>query len=455
MPVPLKRILPRWQLNFRREYYDGLLSEVLIPLSRFILSIETDSNTELTFAHLPRLQNEVNRLFNLFFVGRAGRPFIDGIPQSSYAIALSRAYANVIYEVLLAHQVWADTKLPKEFLRRWRAMQKRPLPIQHPDSLAQDIRTKASRLKAGQVAEYKQNMRLPVAEIGEDDNILRIFSPNPQADIDPLRRWVDMPLPRLYIDRDNTVQSYRLSDAIWKSSEHARNDINRLVEGGIAQGMSAVELSDELERHLLPNARNWRTFMPYEDAVFNRGLEADALKFEANNDSTVARIIRQSNVEDFSFAAMRVARTEISRGFNNASFTAAYNNPFVTGYDWALANTHPRVDVCDAFATLDGSGGRIREAMTMQGAAIPPAHPHCLCTGLPYLPDNSGELHRRLDVIEQQMKDVETGILLPRMNSSIDAVSSLINDLLHQAFMQFLPIDIPIDRNMTRTIIPF
>lgn len=438
MPVPLKRILPKWQLNFKAEYYDGLLSEVLIPLSKFILSIETDSNTELTFAHLARLQNEVNRLFNLFFVGRSGRPFIDQIPQSTYAIALSRAYANVIYEVLLAHQVWADTNLPKDFLSQWRAMQKRPMPIQHPDSLSQDIRTKASRLKAGEIAEYRQEMRLRVAEI-DDDNILRIFSPNPQADIDPLRRWVDMPLPRLYIDRDNTVQSYRLSDAIWNSSEHARNDINRLVEGGIAQGMSAVELSDELERHLLPNARNWRTFMPYVDS----------------RDGVVSRVIQEAVENSFSFAAMRVARTEISRGFNNASFTAAYNNPFVTGYDWALANTHPRVDVCDAFATMDGYGGRLREPMTMQGAAIPPAHPHCLCTGLPYLPDNSGELDRRLQAIEQQIQDVERGVLLPRMNSSIDAVQTVITDLLHQAFMQFLPIDIPIDRNMTRTIIPF
>jgi hypothetical protein len=55
---------------------------------------------------------------------------------------------------------------------------------------------------------------------------LRIFRPNPLAQMDESRRWVPM-------HKWNTPDGYRLSDRIWQTSVYSRTQVDRLVGQGL------------------------------------------------------------------------------------------------------------------------------------------------------------------------------------------------------------------------------
>ena len=425
MPVPLQNILPEWNGRFQETFIDGILQQVFIPLNDFILSIEEDRNTQLTLSHLPRLQNRLDTLLNRYFMGPSGKPFVADLPQSSFAIAFADAYANVIYETFLAFQFWAEKYLPEDWLKTWRAMDTRPLVMQKPEALAEDMREKAGKIRSGQLRElHPQDMSVKENSTASFDSVERLFQPNPLADIDPERRWVHTWYPREIIDAYGNARPYRLSDSIWNAAQHARNDIDRILREGIQQGLSAIELSESLERYLLPHAATWRTYMPYFDV--NTQSRYNPNPFDA----------------PFSTAAMRLVRTELSFALNQAAYTAAATNPFVTGYDWILSNRHPKTDICDTFATMQGNS-RLRPSMPMRLAVTPPAHPYCLCVGAPDLPEGQAALDTRLNSINEELRAIERNVFLPRMRGSLDEATELVMDVFGEAMRQFLPVDLP------------
>jgi hypothetical protein len=123
-----------------------------------------------------------------------------------------------------------------------------------------------------------------------------VFTPNPLAGYDPPHLWVD-------------PNGYRLSDRIWRTAGATRRKVDAFLEDGIAQGRGSLKLSRDLERFLHPGRQLVRTKTPY-------GTDA-------------------------SYDAMRLARTEISRGAAQAHETAARANPFVSGLRWKLSPQHP------------------------------------------------------------------------------------------------------------------
>jgi hypothetical protein len=170
-----------------------------------------------------------------------------------------------------------------------------------------------------------------------------MFRSNPLAQYEPAHTWVD-------------PNGYQLSRRVWNAGLDARRAIDDLVSIGIRRGVSSADLSDAVEVYLLPVERGRRTLRPYGSRFQPGGA---------------------------SFSGMRLARTEITHSHSQASLTAAQQNPYVTGIDWALSARHPRFDICDGFATIGMSGGRIRPPMPVRGARVPPAHPHCLCVSIP------------------------------------------------------------------------
>lgn len=161
---------------------------------------------------------------------------------------------------------------------------------------------------------------------------------------DPTHRWVD---PR----------GYRLSDRIWKVDASARAALDRYLTYNIQAGTGAQQMLRELEALLLPHRTAVRTTRPY-------GV-------------------------DVSFDAMRLARTEIGRAHMEMTFVAAQNNPFVTGMDFALSIRHPKVDICDKYASIGMSGQRLRPPYPLDSAPRPiqDTHPQCLCTARPFVDD--------------------------------------------------------------------
>lgn len=165
--------------------------------------------------------------------------------------------------------------------------------------------------------------------------LLPTFIPNALAQYDPLHLWVD-------------PNGYRLSDRLWRAGGDTRQRLDALLAEGIRNGESALSISKRAERFLLPGRAALRTQKPY-------GTDA-------------------------SYRGMVLGRTEITRAHGEATLISARLNPYVTGLDWALSASHPRMDICDQLATIGMGGGRLREPYDLYSVPPYPIHPQCLCS---------------------------------------------------------------------------
>jgi hypothetical protein len=186
----------------------------------------------------------------------------------------------------------------------------------------------------------------------KDERVLQwLTGPRPRIPVrevrgtyDPFHQWVD-------------PNGYRLSDRIWRTSIDVRSRIDRLLEYHISRGTSAVEIADLLEPFLTPGALRQRTVRPY-------GTEG-------------------------SYAARRLARTEITAAAGRATVNASTANPFVNHMQWRLSGSHPKIDICDQYAR----GGPNGDGIYPLGEVPPyPPHPHCLCSLLPVPTGNVADL---------------------------------------------------------------
>lgn len=162
------------------------------------------------------------------------------------------------------------------------------------------------------------------------------FRPNPLAAYEPAHRWVD-------------PNGFTLSDRIWRADLATRQKIDGLLANEIRQGRGSLQLSRQLEQFLLPNRAGLRTRKPY-------GTRA-------------------------SFDAMRLARTEITHAHGQALMAASQANPFVSGIDWALSGSHPKIDICDQLATIGMGGERLRDPYPVENVPSYPPHPQCVTPG--------------------------------------------------------------------------
>ncbi|HMN10880.1 MAG TPA: hypothetical protein PKD55_00995 [Bellilinea sp.] len=165
---------------------------------------------------------------------------------------------------------------------------------------------------------------------------------------DPFHQWVD-------------PAGYRLSDRVWRAGIDERARIDRLLDYHISQGTEAVDIADLLEDYLTPGARLIRTRTPY-------GREG-------------------------SYAARRLARTEITAAAGRATINASRANPFVAGMRWTLSGSHPEFDICDQNATGGPNGDGV---YPVAETPIYPAHPHCLCNLQPQPVGNTRDMVNRL-----------------------------------------------------------
>ena len=205
------------------------------------------------------------------------------------------------------------------------------------------------------LASAPEQSQLPVQEV---------FRPNPLAEYEPAHTWVD-------------PNGYRLSDRIWRVSTRTRDKIDAILTEGIREGKGSLEIAKSVERFLLPSRAPLRTKKPY-------GTDA-------------------------SFDAMRLARTEIARAQAQASLAAANTNPFVTGMDFALSASHPRVDICDKLATIGMDGERLKEPYPKEESPIPikDTHPLCLCNLRPSVAQSIPQ------VIEQLRTEMRNRLIPP------------------------------------------
>jgi hypothetical protein len=181
---------------------------------------------------------------------------------------------------------------------------------------------------------------------------------------DPNRRWVD-------------PDGYRLSDRIWKGGREVRREIDRILQDGIRNGTSAVDLADNLQRFLNP----------------------DAAPITYHKDG---RIVRRNTTKtpygkSGSSFARALARTEISRAHGMAVIESAKVTPGVRGVQWRLSGSHPEPDACDDNASRDRYG---LGAGVYPPDKVPryPNHPNDICALLPAVAS-------RADVLDDLVKE--------------------------------------------------
>lgn len=153
-------------------------------------------------------------------------------------------------------------------------------------------------------------------------------SPVQETLLDSFTQWVD---PR----------GFRLGDRIVRMAIEARSRVNRFLEYHLGRSTPAAEMATAAEQFLTTGERQRR---PYG--------------------------------QQGGFPAQRLVRNEVVAAGGLALQNASQVNPFVRAIQWVLDPAHPRVDVCDGYASggPDGDG-----VYSFELVPSFPAHPLCIC----------------------------------------------------------------------------
>lgn len=125
-----------------------------------------------------------------------------------------------------------------------------------------------------------------------------------------------------------------LSQQVYKTQALAAGQLDRIITGGIARGVSAAELAKAVRPFINPDTPG-------------------GAKYAAN----------------------RLARTELNNAFHGTQVQSAIKSPFVTGMWWRLSGSHPRPDICNEYA----EGGDLPNGLWSPDQVPAKPHPQCLC----------------------------------------------------------------------------
>ena len=127
-----------------------------------------------------------------------------------------------------------------------------------------------------------------------------------------------------------------LSRQVYKTRALANGWVDTRVGSALARGLTVKELADEVRQFILPNTPG-----------------------------------------GVSYAARRLGRTEINNAYHAVTIEHHIDKPWVNSMRWRLSGSHPKVDICDAYAA---AGPYAPDEVPAK------AHPQCLCVVYPDLP---------------------------------------------------------------------
>lgn len=164
-----------------------------------------------------------------------------------------------------------------------------------------------------------------------------------------------------------------------------------------AQSRAGVDAFISREENILPlskrvygnmNLAQGKVQLEVQKALI-RGLSAEDL---AKN---VAGLIDPNTPGGISYAAKRLARTEINNAFHFTQIRYTREMPWIDGYQWHLSGSHPKGQKCDcadrASRDHDGIGRGVYKKNNVPGKA----HPQCLCY-ITNVTKSAGEFERQL-----------------------------------------------------------
>jgi hypothetical protein len=157
-------------------------------------------------------------------------------------------------------------------------------------------------------------------------------------------RWNQI-LNRLYtniVDKNN--EGLTPSERVWDLTNRLEMDLKRRLVTGIANGTAPRDIATDLTRYI------------YGDG--------------SDEDSRPAPGVYRSPFKN----AMRLARTETSRAYSDATAAWADSKSWITGIQPTLSQAHDTDDECDDYAAGDPMD-------PSEFADTFPVHPHCMCYG--------------------------------------------------------------------------
>lgn len=135
-----------------------------------------------------------------------------------------------------------------------------------------------------------------------------------------------------------TADRIPLSTQVYKSRQIADGWVQDEVDRGIARGLSAQELARKVRDKIRPDTPG-----------------------------------------GVSYAAMRLARTEINQAYHFAAIEDQQDRPWVDSMDWKLSRSHHIIDICDIIAQ---NGPYPKDAVPSKRDS----HPQCMCYVVPKFP---------------------------------------------------------------------
>lgn len=180
--------------------------------------------------------------------------------------------------------------------------------------------------------------------------------------------------------------------------EAQRSFARATVDTYFARGESAVPLSE----------RVYKTKALADglvDRMVNRMLLQGASWRELQ--AAVRGMIDPNTPGGVSYAAKRLARTEINNAFHQSQIKLAEQNPWVEGQKWNLSRQHPKADQCDVNANEPHMPDGLPGVYPKRDVPRKP-HPQCYCYLTPVTIDED-EFFTRL--LSGQYKDVSQNYL--------------------------------------------
>lgn len=343
-----RQIAARAQVGVKKDVqqmFRDVVSEMSATIQRY-----ADSEGKIPRQQRDAMREDVLLPLRRAFIGATGRQVFDekGLAVTGFARVLQRWYVYAVVEMVKLQRSWMKQNIPED-VYRWLSLTPRR-------TLQQEAANPYEQRDGESREEYR-------ARLIRD---LRIVHDNPLAQIDPSRQWV--PFTEWQDER-----GYVLSDRVWNADNETRRKIDALLAEGLRQNRSALDLAKALEAYLVPTQTGIRTLKPYGPSWRPDGA---------------------------AYAAMRLARTEISRAANQAAFMSALMNPYVDKIDVARSgNGDPNCPVCPQHATIDRGGGRLREPYDLNAAYIGPYHSHCMCTARGVVTDSPQTITQNIQAL--------------------------------------------------------
>ena len=145
---------------------------------------------------------------------------------------------------------------------------------------------------------------------------------------------VEAMLARLYVTR------LPLAQQVYKTAALAEGWVDSRLDKAIAQGKTVTELAREVRDFVDPKTPGGATY-----------------------------------------AARRLARTEINAAYHATTVVHNEDKPWNAGMQWRLSGSHPTVDICDSMARRNHSG--LGPGVYPRDAVPSKPHPQCFCVVYP------------------------------------------------------------------------